>query len=218
MTAAKITDIIARLPGCDSWCSICFFSGNIGGCSRLLNIPESECPDVRLRLPRHKWQNSAPVWNKLMKDVDIEEPTSFLDHIYLGCTQRECKPNEKIIEQYNKMFESRISAGATEKRKPRVHAKSRSEHQKSTQTQRKPLGNTDQRWEDAYFDMDAIYGFIDVGSIAYGPELRKRMYFPQTFRVHCIAWRTSNKVDKKQECTSIRTPYHAWENSTVQKM
>ena len=29
--------------------------------------------------------------------------------------QWECKPNEKIIGQYNKMFESRISAGATEK-------------------------------------------------------------------------------------------------------
>ena len=50
-----------------------------------------------------------------MKNVDTEEPTSFLDHVYLGCTQRECKPNEKIIGQYNKMFESRISAGATEK-------------------------------------------------------------------------------------------------------
>ena len=43
-----------------------------------------------------------------MKNVDIEEPTSFLDHVYLGCTQRECKPNEKIIGHYNKMFESRI--------------------------------------------------------------------------------------------------------------
>ena len=50
-----------------------------------------------------------------MKDVDIEEPASFLDHVYLGCTQRECKPNEKIIEQHNKMFESRISAGAIDK-------------------------------------------------------------------------------------------------------
>ena len=39
-----------------------------------------------------------------MKNVDIDEPTS------LGCTQRECKPNERIIEQYTKMFESRISA------------------------------------------------------------------------------------------------------------
>ena len=50
-----------------------------------------------------------------MKDVDIEEPTSLLDHVYLGCTQRDCKLNEKNIEQYTKMFESRISAGATEK-------------------------------------------------------------------------------------------------------
>ena len=32
-----------------------------------------------------------------MKDVDILEPTSFLDHVYLECTQRECKPNENIM-------------------------------------------------------------------------------------------------------------------------
>ena len=64
----------------------------------------------------------APMWKKLIKNVDIEEPTSFLDHVYFGCTQRECKPpNDTIIEQYKKMFESRISAGATEKiaREPR---------------------------------------------------------------------------------------------------
>ena len=41
-------------------------------------------------------------WKKLMKLVDLGEPTSFLD------------PNESIIEAYKKMFESRISAGATE--------------------------------------------------------------------------------------------------------
>ena len=50
-----------------------------------------------------------------MKNVDHDELTSFLDHVYLGCTQRECKPNETIMEQYKKMFESRISAWATEK-------------------------------------------------------------------------------------------------------
>ena len=47
-------------------------------------------------------------WKNLMKKVELDEPTSFLDHVYLGCTQRECKPNETIIEQYTKMFESRI--------------------------------------------------------------------------------------------------------------
>ena len=65
-----------------------------------------------------KKQNLSPMWKKLMKDLDIEEPTSPLDRAYLGCTQRECKPNEKIIGQYNKCLKSRISAGATEK-KPR---------------------------------------------------------------------------------------------------
>ena len=37
------------------------------------------------------------------------------DPEYLGCTHHECKPNEIIIEQCGEVFESRISAGATEK-------------------------------------------------------------------------------------------------------
>ena len=61
-----------------------------------------------------KKQNLGPLCKKLMKHVDIEEPTSFLDHVYVGCAQRECKPNEFIFEKYKEMFESRISAGATE--------------------------------------------------------------------------------------------------------
>ena len=51
------------------------------------------------------------MWKKVTKNLDIDEPTSFLDHSYLGLTQREFKPNETIIEQYKKMFESRTSAG-----------------------------------------------------------------------------------------------------------
>ena len=50
-----------------------------------------------------------------MKHVDLGEPTSFLDHVYLGCTQRECKPNESMVDENRKMFESRSSAGASEK-------------------------------------------------------------------------------------------------------
>ena len=63
-----------------------------------------------------KRQNMAPDWKKLMKNVDLDEPTPFRDE-HLGCTQRECKPNEIIIEQFQEMFESYISAGATEKLK-----------------------------------------------------------------------------------------------------
>ena len=49
-----------------------------------------------------------------MKDVDVHEPTPFLDLVYLGCTQRDCEPNEDIVEEYKDMFESRISVVATE--------------------------------------------------------------------------------------------------------
>ena len=35
-----------------------------------------------------------------MKEVDFGEPTSFLDHGYLGCTQRECETSKDIEENY----------------------------------------------------------------------------------------------------------------------
>ena len=50
-----------------------------------------------------------------MKDVDLGEPTPFLDHVYLGCTQRECQMSKDIVDNYRTMFESRISAEGTEK-------------------------------------------------------------------------------------------------------
>ena len=50
-----------------------------------------------------------------MKDVDLGEPTSSLELVYLGCTQRECQISNDIVANYRDMFESRISAGAVEK-------------------------------------------------------------------------------------------------------
>ena len=50
-----------------------------------------------------------------MKDVDMGEPTSFLDHVYLSCTQREYQICKDIVDNYRNMFESRISARAAEK-------------------------------------------------------------------------------------------------------
>ena len=49
------------------------------------------------------------------KEVDLGEPTSFLDHVYLGCTQRQCEISKDIVDNYRTMFESRISAGGLEK-------------------------------------------------------------------------------------------------------
>ena len=51
----------------------------------------------------------------LNKEVDLGEPTSFLDHVYLGCTQRQCETSKDIADNYRTMFESRISAGGAEK-------------------------------------------------------------------------------------------------------
>ena len=62
-----------------------------------------------------KKQNLDPMWKVLNKEVDLEEPTSFLDHVYLGCTQRQCEVSQNIVDNYRTMFESRISAGGLEK-------------------------------------------------------------------------------------------------------
>ena len=62
-----------------------------------------------------KKQNLGPMWKLLNKEVDLGEPTSFLDHVYLGCTQRQCQTSKDIVDNYRTMFESRISAEGTEK-------------------------------------------------------------------------------------------------------
>ena len=55
------------------------------------------------------------MWKVLNKEVDLGEPTSFLDHVYLGNTQRKCEISKDIVDNYRTMFESGISAGGLEK-------------------------------------------------------------------------------------------------------
>ena len=59
-------------------------------------------------------QNIDPMWKVPLKEVDLGEPTSFLDHVYFGCTQRDSQISRDIVDNYRKMFESSISAGAKE--------------------------------------------------------------------------------------------------------
>ena len=191
MTAEKVMDIRSRLPGCsgqEADAVSAYTQVKMEDASTLLKIPKSECPEIWIRLPRHKWpkswssvedpvvplernlyghpfagllwerqfekillqhgwekvsnweclfvhrqkglflsvyvddiklagktENVEPTWKILMKDVDLGEPTSFLDHVYLGCTQRQCEISKDIVDNYRTMFESRISAGRTEK-------------------------------------------------------------------------------------------------------
>ena len=166
MTAAKVMDSVSRLPGCAGQAADAV-SANTGvkmeDAPTLFEIPKSECPDIWIRLPKHKWpkswsrvedpvvplernldghllarlpwekqfekavldngcekvpnweclfvnrekerlllvyvddrklagkkHNMSPTWKILVGDVDLVELTSSLDHVDLGCTQREC--------------------------------------------------------------------------------------------------------------------------------
>ena len=191
ITAAKVMDIISRLPGCAGQAAdaVCAYTQvKMEDAPKLLKIPKSESPEIWIRLPRHKWSKSwssvedpvvplernlyghplagllrerrfekillkhgwekvsklgmlirtpskrvilicvcgciklagkkhnlDPMWKVLNKEVDLGEPTSFLDHVYLGCTQRQCEISKDIVDNCRSMFESRISAEGTEK-------------------------------------------------------------------------------------------------------
>ena len=197
MTAAKIMDIISRLPGCAGEAADAVSAHTqvkMENAPKLLKIPKSECPNIWIRLPKHKWPKSwsdmedpdvplernlyghplagllwerqfekilleygwekvsnahsytvkkdysylcmwmtsklagktediEPTWKILMEDVDLGEPTSLLDHVFLGCTQRECQISNGIVAKHRDMFDSRISAGAKEKLPSRASGK-----------------------------------------------------------------------------------------------
>ena len=122
MTAAKVMGIISRLPGCAGQTADAvspYTQVKMEDAQKLLKIPKSECPDIWIRPPRHRWpkswssmedpvvplernldcygkgkfenvddfklagkkQHIDPTWKVLNKEVDSEEPTSFLDHV-----------------------------------------------------------------------------------------------------------------------------------------
>ena len=54
------------------------------------------------------------MWKVLNEEVDLGEPTSFFDHVFLQCTQRQCEISKDMMDNYRAMFESRISAGTTD--------------------------------------------------------------------------------------------------------
>ena len=68
-TAAKIMDIISRLPGCEGQAAdtvSAYTQVKMEDAHKLLKIPKSECPDIWIRLPRHKWPKS---WSSMEDPV-----------------------------------------------------------------------------------------------------------------------------------------------------
>ena len=55
------------------------------------------------------------MWKVLNKEVDLEEPTSFLDHVYLGCTKDNAKQAKTLWTITEPCSNSRLSAGGNRK-------------------------------------------------------------------------------------------------------
>ena len=49
-----------------------------------------------------KKQNLDPMWKLLNKEVDLGEPTSFLE--YLGCTHRQCEISKDVVSSKSSYF------------------------------------------------------------------------------------------------------------------
>ena len=78
MTTAKVMDIISRLPGFDGHAAdavSAFSQVKMEDAHKLLKIPKSEGPDIRIRLPRQKWPES---WSS------IEDPVVPLEKNLYG--------------------------------------------------------------------------------------------------------------------------------------
>ena len=83
MTAAKIIDIISRLPGCEEQAAdavSAYTQVKMEDAHKLLKIPKSECPDIWIRLPRHKWPKS---WSS-MEDPVVPLERNLYGHPLAG--------------------------------------------------------------------------------------------------------------------------------------
>ena len=83
MIAAKILDIISRLPGCAGQAAdavSAYTQLKIEDAPKLLKIPKSECPDMWIRLPRNKWPKS---WSS-MKDPVVPLERNVYGHFWAG--------------------------------------------------------------------------------------------------------------------------------------
>ena len=83
MTAAKVMDIISRLPGCAGQAAdatSAYTQVKIEYAPKLLKIPKSECPDIWIPLPRHKWPKS---WSS-MEDPVVPLERNLYGHPLAG--------------------------------------------------------------------------------------------------------------------------------------
>ena len=83
MTAAKVMGIISRLPGCAGQAAdavSAYTQVKMEDAPKFLKIPKSECPDIWIRVPRHKWPKS---WSST-EDPVVPHERNFFGHPLAG--------------------------------------------------------------------------------------------------------------------------------------
>ena len=94
MTAAKIMDIISRLPGCSGQAADAVSASSqvkMEDAPKLLKIPKSQCPDIWIRLPRHKWPKS---WSSM------EDPVVLFSEICMVIFWQDCYEKGNLRKSY----------------------------------------------------------------------------------------------------------------------
>ena len=97
MIAAKVMDIISRLPACDGQAADAVSAYTIvkmEDAPKLLKIPKSECPEIWIRLLRHKWPKS---WSS-MEDPVVPLERNLYGHPLAGLLWE--RQYEKILLQH----------------------------------------------------------------------------------------------------------------------
>ena len=83
LTAAKVMDIISRLPGCDGQAAdavSAYTQVKMEDAPKILKIPKSEFLDIWIRLPRHTWPKS---WSS-MEDPVVPLERNLYGHPLAG--------------------------------------------------------------------------------------------------------------------------------------
>ena len=99
LTAAKVMDVISRLPGCVGQAAdavSAYTQVKMEDAPKLLKIPKSECPDIWIRLPRHKWPKS---WSS-MEDPVVPLKRNHYGHPLAGLLWK--RQFEKILLQHGR--------------------------------------------------------------------------------------------------------------------
>ena len=97
MTAAKVMDIISRLPGCAGQAADAvsvYTQVKMEDAPTLLKIPKSECPVIWIRLPKHKWPKS---WSR-MEDPVVPLQRNLYGHPLAGLLWE--RQFEKVLLKY----------------------------------------------------------------------------------------------------------------------